>query len=133
MNFKEAKQTIRDYFRTAYSDDQLAEFLDYTRAGKLRFMSCCCVAGFVTRTKEMAPLELDESMNEHAKGLHILGLPNPRLNRVSDAFSLLGHPAVRETDRDALRRRILIPMILAEIRRRAVCVPEQQKETMRQP
>jgi hypothetical protein len=119
MNFKEAKQTIRDYFRTAYSDEQLAELLDYTRAGKLRFMSCCCVAGFVTRAEGMAPLEPDQSMNYHSNGeFHILG-DNPQWGVVSEAFNILArYESGCDDRRDAKRRRILIPMILAEIRRR---------------
>ena len=112
MKLKQAKLAIRNYFQTAYSDDALAELLDYARAGKLRFYSCCCIAGFPLRPSGLKPLELDEPMNFHRSGFHSLGLSeNPSVEFVSNAFHRLG-------DDDDVRCRRIIPMIKAEIRRR---------------
>jgi len=113
ITFKQSKQIVRNYLRMAYSDNALTEFLDYTRAGKLRFFSCCCLAGFPLRPAGLKPLELDEAMNFHRSGSHYLGsrMDDALIARASDAFNRLGC-------NDIERRRHIIPIIKAELRRR---------------
>lgn len=109
---KQNKAIIRDWMAANYTDAKLVELLDHARAGKLAFLSCCCFIGIPTATHELQ----EENM---------LVLPDVPIDHYYKAENLPGSKAAEKSYHglaigdDPLRRRILIPMVLAEIRRRA--------------
>ena len=104
----EIKRPIRGYLQTRYSDADLVAALAHARDGKLSFFSCCCVAGVPT-----APHALQEVSSECVSAFPDNHIPlyDDFAEAVSDAYSALGED-------DDQRRRRLIPMLQAELRRR---------------
>lgn len=127
---REHKQNIRSFMQKQYSDEKLAQLLDHARSGQLSYWSCCCFIGRVNSNHE------PQGMNLHIL-LDILpreiGMSNHLVEArmyndaslAEQAFSVIGKfkgydfKNREHVDRsDAKRRRIIIPMILAEIKRR---------------
>ena len=113
MEFKEAKRVVRAYLRSAYTDRYLVLALDYARAGKLEYYSCCCFAGIPNAMHEGGKLRNDL---ERTWTHHVLNCQEEL--DASNAYCCLRLDGPSTRTEDPARRRILIPMILAEIRRR---------------
>ena len=111
------KQAVRQFLRTAYTDERLAWLLAHARSGKLAYRSCCCLVGVVT-----APHALQEesrifdSIHPH----YLMAKRLPGAQEAERAYCALGYlgNSWLSSPREGLRRRRLIPLILAEIRRR---------------
>ena len=109
MTLREAKQHIRAYLQTAYSDEKLCQLLAHAQSGKLSFFSCCCLVGIPSADHALQGLGeygSHYSSNDYA---------------AEQGFAHFGHHVERTGDyrtTDALRRRRIIPIVLAEIRRR---------------
>lgn len=110
MTHRERKQAIRDFMQEHYTDERLAWLLAHARAGKLAYDSCCCFVGI-----PQAPHALKGS-GERGGSLHYGGF---RRSLAEEAFLCID----RFKFEDEGRRRILIPMIRAEMRRRARLLP----------
>lgn len=106
MTFREAKGHIRAYLQSAYSDEKLCALLCHARDGKLVFHSCCCLAGVADANHNLRGYE-DREWGGHVT---IFGMDKNKW-AVSESYEVIAPD-------DARRRRILIPMILAEVRRR---------------
>jgi hypothetical protein len=104
------KHTCREFLRNHYSDEKLAMLLAHAQSGRLEWMSCCC---FVGASNAVHPL--GNTRLPHGAPLY-MHLPNGEF--VSAAFRRLANFNLREQDTDATRRRIIIPIIRAEMRRR---------------
>lgn len=130
MNFKEAKSIVRNYLRSTYTDRDLVRALDHARELRLAYDSCCCFAGIPGAGAEL----------HGARGANF----PPRMFKPCSAFYFRTHREESDLASDAYfylapfgggddanRRRILIPMILAEMRRRMRAIAEraQQPET----
>lgn len=112
---KKNKAILRRFMREHYSDARLVQLLDHARSGKLAYYSCCCFIGVVTATHE---LREEYAANEGTFGEHIrVARELSGANAAEGSFLTLGQCGLRSGD--DIRRRILIPMILAELRRRA--------------
>lgn len=118
-NLKRNKQTIRAFMREHYTDAKLVELLGHARSGQLGYGSCCCLIGIPNATHEL----------QDASGIMLLqerGVDTTHYNRAkrvegaceaeSAFYKLPADP--RDPNSDEHRRRRLIPIILAEIRRR---------------
>lgn len=103
QTFHNYKTIIREHLHSQ-TPELLAELLDYTRAGKLRWNSCCCLAGFGTNKEVKRHRVTDWNKHRPQTGDFM---------RVSEAYRYLACSDVK-------RRRILIPMILVEIKHRLV-------------
>lgn len=105
MTFKSAKNTIRAALREC-PDSKLAELLDAARAGKVPYTnSRICLA---TRIH-----------GDWLDGIPGMGSPTPEYNNLEAAYLWLPKGRLYPFEGyDAVGQRILIPMILAEIRRR---------------
>jgi hypothetical protein len=109
---REIKAVIREFMRRAYTDERLAMLLAHAQEGRLRHDSCCCLASlpFVKHTLISGwcrnPPECAQD-EQYEVGVSYA------FNRLID-FSRTGDD---DTD-NAARRRILIPMIRAEMQRR---------------
>ena len=123
---RHSKRVIRGYLQTQYSDTNLTEILDHARSGGLAHYSCCCVAGLPFR--QHAGLSGIETMLNH-EPLYLDVLNGAA---VSLAFSWLAGAEVIP-DPDALRRLRIIPMVLAEIRRRNRMLPELRDCAVAEP
>lgn len=109
-NIKDLKKSIRAFMQAHYTDERLTQLLAHAQDGKLSFMSCCCFIGIVS-----APDAAFESGRPARGTLHV---GHTMIARRLDgaigaewAFARLGNI-------DAVRRRVLIPMIRAEMKRR---------------
>lgn len=123
MTVRRHKEAIRNFMRTFYSDQNLASLLAFARDGKLQFQSCCCFIGIPTATHSLRqkPLSWETQHYLEAKEL-------PGANSAEHAFMMLGGPPevpwgdferfLNSPQADAKRRRILIPMVRAEMKRR---------------
>lgn len=102
-----------------YSDQQLASLLAHARDGKLAFDSCCCFIGQPTADHALRSdfRVCDEGSPHYMAAKSLLGANTAEL-----AYMFLSGEFtedIHEASLDAKRRRILIPMVLAEMRRRA--------------
>jgi hypothetical protein len=107
QEFKARKAAIRAFF-VHYTDERLAMLLAHAQEGKLRHESCCCFAMAHTVTHGLIEGYCDDP-----------GTCGPYDSYQFEAswnFNRLAKSS--DDDADAKRRRILIPMIRAELRRR---------------
>lgn len=104
---KKDKQTLRQFMREQYTDGRLVQLLDMARGGQLKFMSCCCFIGIVTENHHA-----DQTLS----GGHLAAARRiPGAVEAEDAFMYLSE---RWFQSDVTRRKLIIPMVLAELRRR---------------
>lgn len=128
MNLKEAKGHVRDFLQKQYSDENLVKLLDHCRAGKFQFASCCCFVGIVTADHELMSEEnYYHSCGHYLKAQHLVGaLDGERGARVLGFTKeeIRSKQPMGYGD-NQLRTRLLIPLAMAEIKRR-------QKEVQRE-
>lgn len=120
---KKNKAIIRSFMVANYTDAKLAQLLDHARAGKLAYVSCCCFIGVATADHELK-LAHPRTYEVESQWKHYV---NARwLQGSSDAEAAYRDLNDQDemSDADLLRRLRLIPMILAEIRRRRIAQPE---------
>lgn len=104
---QELKQPIRAFMREHYTDERLAQLLAHAQEGKLAYYSCCCFIGVATANHALRLKDVRVHHNEHYERAQLLSGSRD----AEYAFLLIGHT-------DAQRRRLLIPMIRAEMKRR---------------
>lgn len=127
-DLKKRKAVLRDWMRENYTDAKLVELLDHARSGQLAFYSCCCFIGIPTADHELRPSSAVGA--EHARQPHYaMAARLPYAADAEEAYRLLspyvnaGSPLDYYRNSDPLRRARIIPMILAEIRRRRMTQP----------
>lgn len=105
--------------RLHYSDQQLAALLAHARDGKLAYQSCCCFISIPTADHALrSELNFGKVIGT---GHYQIAMELSGANSAEAAFLYLGEHVVIHDDwksDDKVRRRILIPMVLAEMRRR---------------
>ena len=117
---KRVKQTLRNFMREHYTDAKLVELLQHARSGLLTFDSCCCFIGIPTADHELRGM----TVGTRYHGLHCLEARRSLrgADAAEDAFLHLAHDegygSRGSEEDDPIRIRRLIPIILAEIRRR---------------
>lgn len=119
-NLQQAKRDIRAFFPN-YSDERLAWLLAHARDGKLVYTSCCCFIGVATADHELQSLSVMEvySRDSGSTGHLSKATRLPHALQAEHAFRALAYTdAGQFINRDGVRRRRLIPMIKAEMRRR---------------
>ncbi len=108
------KQHIRAFMQVHYTDERLAQILAHAQDGRLAYTSCCCLIG--ARTAQHALQGKNDNWRQYS------GHESPHTTisgHASSAYCDLHNGlAGFFGDRDKVRRRILIPMIRAEMRRR---------------
>jgi len=115
----ELKKGIRAFFPN-YTTERLAAYLAHAQDGKVFYSSCCCFVGGATADHALRG-RCDTNDYGHYQAARNL----PGADRAEAAFFDLGRPQYKHpigTDGvkdEAQRRRVLIPMIKAELRRRA--------------
>lgn len=114
--YQQRKQIIRSFMRSNYSDERLAMLLAHAQEGKLVFDSCCCFVGI--STAQHALLSGWGGFGPHGDSyIRVIGGIE-----ASNTYASLGREARPEkssvAEKDAIRRRVLIPMIRAEMKRR---------------
>lgn len=129
------KEILRTFMQDRYTDERLAMLLAHAQSGKLMYAACCCFVGTLTanhalRSETNADLygrvRESEYDNTVRHLLHARLLPDALT--AERAYCGLGilEMGISGADGDELRRRLLIPMVRAEIRRR-----DRLKETAR--
>lgn len=136
---QELKRPIRAWLRE-YPGDRLAALLAYAQDGGLSYWGCCCLLGCFNANHAL------QQDTIYCDGRHLESARIRAMSlgiRVESAYADLGYPAKHPRDpeegvamdqtHDKRRRRLLIPMILAEMRRRDRAGREkkdcQEKET----
>lgn len=116
VRLKQCKRAIRVFLRTAYTDERLVWLLGHAKSGRLSYNSCCCLVGAATANHALqgrvAARELPHSHYALAK----LMLGASAAEYAYRELGLIG-PG-RSCSVDEARRRRLIPMLKAELRRR---------------
>jgi len=114
------KKHIRAYLRDGYKTiEQLCAGLAHAQDGKLVYKSCCCFIGIPT-----ADHELQTKLPKTRLSLHYnTAREHPLAASAEAAYATLGHIANAGIDFDELRRKRIIPMYKAEIRRRMRLLP----------
>jgi len=112
-------ENIVKFLETAYSDEKLAALLAHAQDGKLGFYSCCCLVGTATAMHALvaAPKDRNVTGDEHLSIARQL----PYAYAAESEFSHLGKT-------DVERRKLLIPLILAEIERRELTAQYRMEE-----
>lgn len=118
MRLKNGKRAIRQYLRTAYSDERLAWLLAHARGGKLVYQSCCCFIGVATADHS---LQVKADVNLALAAHYHLARRFVGAREAEQAFWEFGYRGESRSveSSDDIRRRRLIPMILSEMRQRA--------------
>lgn len=124
--FKRNKQVLRKFLQEQYGDEELAILLAHAQEGNLRYHSCCCFIGVATITQANHAVGKKPPENDPFEPLamanhYSLACSLPNAKEAEDAFYNLIYPRLLYSDwerGDAFRRRIIIPMVKAEIRRR---------------
>jgi hypothetical protein len=101
--FRARKQAIRNFMQAHYTDERLAMLLAHAQQGKLAYVSCCCFIGIPTADHPLCEKRVDYTQPHYIRALLSIGQAPP--------YAELGPT-------DVERRRILIPMVRAEVRRR---------------
>lgn len=116
--FRTRKRAIRQFLRTAYTDERLAWLLAHARSGKLTYQSCCCLIGAATADH---PLQSKTDVNQPGAEHYHLARRFVGARDAEQAYWELGYCGVSRAvqSNDEVRRRRLIPMILSEMRQRA--------------
>jgi len=117
IRFRIWKRAVRQFLRTAYSDERLAWLLAHAQSGKLSYQSCCCLIGVPTADHSLCgKVDLSKSTPRHYELARML----PGAKEAEMAFWELGYVGGSRLHKssDDLRRRRLIPMIRAVIRAR---------------
>jgi len=119
------KQHIRAFMQAHYTDERLAQLLAHAQDGKLAFDSCCCFIGATTAQHSLQPSRQTTGYQEGWVSVDGQSEIHTALARVSEmavkaetAFCHLTTELNDDSRGDSVRRRILIPMIRAEMRRR---------------
>src|SRR2546423_8530048 len=116
---KRAKQTIRAFMALNYTDERLVWLLAHARSGQLAFNSCCCFIGVATAGHRLRGGREGEGDDFFARHGHLFAARLlPVGHEAEEAFEVLGWPASREEPPDVVRRRRIVPIVLAELRRR---------------
>lgn len=105
-------EVITSYLRTAYDDEHLAMLRAHCEDGKLVHMSCCCFAGIASAPAGHALRIFEPGEWVHDYTDTVGG------EAASYAFNMLALNAAVGENRDELRRRRLLPLIIAEQDRR---------------
>ncbi|MGH9327514.1 MAG: hypothetical protein ACRD2B_12645 [Terriglobia bacterium] len=118
MSLRVRKHAIRQYLRTAYSDERLAWLLAHAKSGKLTYQSCCCLIGAATADHA---LRAKSDVNLPSAAHYHLARKFIGARDAEQAYWELGyqHGYRPAQSSDELRLRRLIPMILSEIRQRS--------------
>jgi hypothetical protein len=122
MTHKEAKSYIRAFMQAHYTDERLSWLLAHARSGKLAYNSCCCFIGIPTSPHALVG---ERKGADWSNLLRRMVEENPdQVNHHQGSRQWLGGRQAELAycslvkDGDERGRRILIPMILAEMRRR---------------
>jgi len=100
-------ENISRFLERNYSDEQLAALLAHAESDRLSYNSCCCLVGISAATHALrGEHEYDFDGDAHLER----GRQLPWAKEAEFEFALLGP--------DGTRRRILIPLVLAEMERR---------------
>lgn len=117
----ETKQALRNFLQRHYSDERLAMLLAHAQSGKLSFHSCCCFVGVATAKHALygmaSMIGYSESVH-YLEATHLSGAQEAELaykGLCGFELSLLNADYA-----DAKRRRLIIPIIRAEIKRREI-------------
>jgi hypothetical protein len=125
QSLRENKNTIRNFMREHYPDERLAMLLAHAQSGKLAFDSCCCFLGVLNATHALAGVNeriLPDYLHHHR--IRLLS----GADEAEHAYSCLGNGEVG-AQYDAMRRRLLIPMVRAEQKRRDLLKAKAHAET----
>jgi hypothetical protein len=115
----ELKKAIRGFFPN-YTTERLTAYLAHAQDGKVFYSSCCCFIGGAT-----ADHALQSRCDTNEYSHYQLAKSLPGADRAEAAFFDLGRPGYKHPigidglKDDPQRRRVLIPMIKAELWRRA--------------
>lgn len=121
---KDSKKVLRGFMREHYTDERLTWLLAHARDGKLAFFSCCCFIGVATADHTLR----GKYFSYHAEPHYHAAKQLSGSAEAEQAYLsiMCAYPA---TNGSAHRR--LIPMILAELKRRRTLEVQpvhQQKE-----
>jgi hypothetical protein len=117
LQLRRGKQAIRQFLRTAYTDERLTWLLAHARSHRLAYQSCCCLVGIATAPHA---LKGKADVNEASASHYHLARRFVGAREAEQAYWELGYVAgSRSTaSSDELRCRRLIPLILCEMMRR---------------
>lgn len=124
QELRKNKAIIRDFLRAAYTEANLIRLLDHARSGVLSYASCCCLAGLPTADHDAGILMGRLTAVNFAAIPHLRkGWNLPSGHKADSAFAaILNHRKATFQHPDPLRQRLIIPLILSEIRRRQIVV-----------
>ena len=118
---RKVKQPIRLFLQSYYTDQDLAMAYAHAKEGKLAFMSCCCLIGIPTADHALKGWALAGAAPHYWRAKEL-----PGAILAEDAFGCLGSVDFRNVD--VSRRKRLIPMLRAEMRRRERLRQEQEQQ-----
>lgn len=123
---KENKRTLRAFMREHYTDERLAMLLAHAQSGRLSYTSCCCFIGIPTANHSLQGDDWTEVTGGNVDTEHIAESRQiPGARYAERAFLMLGGAdSFGERERfckeaNEQRRRRLIPIVKAEMKRRA--------------
>jgi len=113
---KPAKPVLRAFLQTSYTDERLAMLLAHAQSGKLAWYSCCCFVGVSNADHALKGVCRPGSL-----GVNHLDFLDQSASHVSLTYHIIA-------SNDADRRRLIIPLIKAEMKRREWAKQKHEQE-----
>lgn len=111
-------EAIEQFLQKHYSDERLAALLAHCQDGKFGYISCCCLTGIPTADHALRGVDADDDTSYYKVPHYIASQHWEDAERADWQVCSLG-------DSDAERRAALIPLVLAEMDRRASLISTQ--------
>lgn len=121
------KKDVRAFVNRYYTTDTLIEVIGHVRNGTFTFSSCCCLIGVVTADHPLVQDDRNLALTGPTNVLaehYLRARELPFARAAEDAYYLFGYATIPMEDSDfledslTLRNRRLLPILLAELKRR---------------
>lgn len=113
FGLKFVKGVLRSFIREHYTDQKLTEVLAHAQDGKLSYFSCCCFIGVVTADHALKGEARHNNYSHYLVAQELHGSVQAEF-----AYAHLSQGAGSYEAKDPLRRKRLIPILRAEMKRR---------------
>lgn len=109
------KRILRKFLEAHYTTERLLQVIDHVRAKGMHFNSCCCFVGAATADHELQGQNIPIIYAHYKRALTLAGAA-----KAEDAYYELCCTGLNQHfDCFGKRNRLILPILLAELRRRS--------------
>lgn len=118
LKLREIKGVLRAFVVAHYSTERILQTIDHIRSGQMVYCSCCCFSGIATADHPLCGVNIAWSSSHYKKSQELAGadLAEQMYYQLCDPNPI---PIEDFNDDQSVRDRRLLPILLAELRRRS--------------